>query len=462
MHTPAKMKRCFIISVIVALCVNQSAVFAQTTTQNILIVELQTGQVGAVGNDFVELYNPNAQEADVTGWRLQYRAASAEPTATWTTKRTFACAQESADDCRVLVPARGRLVVATYDIPGVDEQGFSGGFATTGGQIRLVLPSAQATDSAFQQDLLGYGTSLVSEGQPSPAPEPGKSLKRLLSEDGYFIDTQNNAADFKVGCQAPTPGDYEPNIVPPVDCEELEDPTEPDPPIEPPDPPSEPVYLPLELTELLPDPQAPFKDDTDEFVEIFNPNTVDVAAKNYTLRTGSTFQNKVTIGDIVIPAGGFATITSGESTLSLSNAGTALQLIDPAGHVLEEAPTYGTAKAGQSWMKNQDGWHWSSSPTPGALNILTLPPQPPVKAATVKKATSTKKVAAAKTPAPKTPKTSAPKDEAKMPEQIMAKTQPNYWIIAAIAVVAAGYGVYEYRQDIRQFGANAWERLRKK
>ncbi|HEU5186941.1 MAG TPA: lamin tail domain-containing protein [Candidatus Saccharimonadales bacterium] len=458
------MKKYFIAAVLVVLCASPAAVLAQTDTHNVLIVELQTGQAAASGNDFVEFYNPNTTDVDVTGWRLQYRAASAEPAASWTTKRSFACPQESPTECKVVLPARGRLVVATYDIPNVDEQRFSGGFAAAGGQIRLALPATQGTAQNLQQDMLGYGTAAVSEGQPSAAPEPGKSLKRTVSEDGYFIDTQNNAVDFIVGCGPPTPGDtQEPLITEPPECEPSDPPDpDPDPTPDPPTPtPVDPVYLPLEITELLPDPTAPLKDDTDEFVEIFNPNTVEVNIEDYALRTGASLQNKITLGSKIIPPGGLAVITSGESSLSLINAGTAVQLVDPVGTLLEEVPNYGSAKPGYSWMKNEHGWHWSSSPTPGAANVLTIPSSPPAKPASAKKgAAIPKKVAAAKTTIPKAP--AAPKPEVKPPEQPVAKAQPNYWIIAAIGGMAAAYGAYEYRQELRRWSENAWHWLRKK
>lgn len=458
------MKKHFIAAVIVVLCASPITVFAQAETQNVLIVELQTGQPTAAGTDFVEFYNPNLEDIDVTGWRLQYRSAGAEPLASWTTKRSFACPEASSPDCRVILPARGRLVAATYDIPDSEEQSFSGGFAAAGGQVRLVLPATQADSENFQQDLLGYGTAVVSEGQPSVAPTPGKSLKRKLSEDGYFVDTQNNALDFTVGCGPPTPGDVqEPLINETPECDPSEDPTDPDlePIQDPPIPtPTVPVYLPLEITELLPDPIAPFKDDTDEFVEIFNPNSVEVNIENYALHTGASLQNKTTLSSKIVPAGGFMVITSGETSLNLTNSGTAVQLVDPVGQVLEEVPNYGSAKSGHSWMKNEHGWHWSSSPTPGAVNVLTVPSPPPVKPASVKRPAATpKKVAAAKTT---TPKASAPKPEAKPPEQPVAKAQPNYWIIAAIGGVAVAYGVYEYRQELRRWGGTAWQWLRKK
>lgn len=472
------MKKFLILTAFAVLLWPGAPVFAEiqptADTENIIIVELQTGEVAAAGNDFVELYNPNDTPVDVTGWRLQYRSATAEAAAPWTTKRTFACAASSPVECRVVLAPHSRLVVASYDIPDVDEQLFtSSGFAATGGQIRLVLPTSQATAPYFEQDLLGYGPAIVSETSPAPAPDAGKSLKRKVSEDGYFIDTHNNAEDFIIGCAPPTPGNQaEPLASEPADCEPVVVPPDLDPEDPPTQPPTEPpletppVYLPLELSEILPDPLAPLQDDTDEFVEIYNPNDVEVNIKNYVLKTGSSLQTKVILADKIIGPHEYITVTSGESSLSLSNSGTAVQLLDPNGVVLEEAPNYGKANPGQSWMKDTSGWRWSVTVTPLAANLFTLP-LPPVtapKTSTAKKATATttKKVAAAKTTTPKAP--AQPKEETKTtsPEKTVAKTTPNYWIIVAIVGAAAAYGIYEYRQDIRRFGEAALAKMRRK
>lgn len=462
------MKKQLIFAAILALVCPATPLLADSDQQNIIIVELQTGQVGEAGNDFIELYNPNVYEVDVTDWRLQYRSASASQDASWTTKRTFACAQGGPVDCKIMLAPKGRLVVATYDVPGVEEQLISsGGFAAAGGQVRLVLPSDQSGMQHFQQDLLGYGTAAVSLGLPALAPDAGKSLKRRVSEDGYFVNTNSNIDDFVVGCDEPTPGDAL-LVAEPTECADPpQDPT-PDPPSDPPSQNPDPIppsYLDLELTELLPDPAAPQVDDTDEFVEIYNPNSVEVNLKGYVIKTGSSFQNKTVLSDEIIAPYSYFLVTSGETSLSLANTGTAVQLVDPTGHILEEVPHYGQAKAGQSWIKEGAGWQWSTSPTPLAMNILTIPLPEEPKATPAKKVvaakSATKKVAAAKTAQPKPPKAVAVKEEPKPPESVVAKTTPNYWIIAAIAGVAVSYGAYEYRKDLRRFGQSALAKLKK-
>ena len=50
---------------------------------NILIVELQTGSLDVAGEEFVELYNPNDSDIEITGWLLQYKPATGD---SWNTK----------------------------------------------------------------------------------------------------------------------------------------------------------------------------------------------------------------------------------------------------------------------------------------------------------------------------------------------------------------------------------------
>src|SRR5678815_4890078 len=107
--------------VAIAQLTGAGAVHAAPIPDHVVILAVQTGQTGAAGSDFVEVYNPSAATIDVTGWKLQYRAATATGTATWTTKRTVACTLV-VSGCTVTLPAHAHLVFATYDVVNVDEQ----------------------------------------------------------------------------------------------------------------------------------------------------------------------------------------------------------------------------------------------------------------------------------------------------------------------------------------------------
>src|SRR5262249_40824305 len=152
--------------------------------------------------------------------------------------------------------------------------------SSTGGHVRLFKPVDESgSDQVI--DLVGWGNADSAEGAASVmAPANSQSLKRRFSEDGVIIDTDNNAADFVVSNQP------NPQSTPPVQNDQVDNqPSDPpsDPPATPP-----PVYLPINITEMLPDPVAPATDANDEFIELFNPNSTAVDLAGYVLKTGSS------------------------------------------------------------------------------------------------------------------------------------------------------------------------------
>jgi hypothetical protein len=439
---------------------------------HIVIAAVQTGQIGATGNDFVEIYNPTNGPIDVTGWKLQYRAASSTGTTAWTTKRSVSCANSDGSPCQVVLLAKTSLLFATYTFAGIKTQSMSSGMSDVGGQIRFV------TANASVQDTLGYGTAAEAEGgKQAVAPQLGQALLRRVVA-GEVVDSDNNNQDFITGCYQPIPqGEIMP-MQPPtaIACPDTDTPDDISTPIASTDPsqPADPTstndqiatsadensttYAPLVISELFPDPASPQTDSDDEFIELYNPTAETVSAEGYVLESGADFRYHFTIGsDITIAPGGYAAITSANSHLSLTNSGTGVRLLNPAGQVISEASSYGQAKSGQAWANVNGAWQWTTQPTPGASNILSVPAVAP---ATTSKKTATKtKTTTAKTATAKVPKTTA--SASKTAAKTAASTQPplpdeqnanselqGYLLLIPIGLIAVGYIVYEYRKDI--------------
>jgi hypothetical protein len=216
-------------------------------------------------------------------------------------------------------------------------------------------------------------------------------------------------------------------------------------------------YLPLILTELLPNPAPPQTDEHDEFVEIYNPNAEAVDLKNYKLQTGVTYGYTYTFSSLNIGPGQYIIITSGNTSLSLSNSGGKAKLLNPGGETVSEVDTYSTAVSGSSWAFIDGKWQWTATPTPGAVNTLTAIPllSTASKSSTKKATASTKK---ATTPKTSSTKTTAKKSSVKAAttaknatgsSNVSSKAPPLHaGVLAGVGLLAVGYALYEYRRDI--------------
>lgn len=451
-------KRYIIAALLMALgCAPSARAESTDVLPQVLIAAIQTSRVGGAGDDYVLLHNNSDSPVDVTGWKLQYRAASGTGTTGWTTKSTFACS-ETANDCRVAIDAQGNLVVSTYEIPDMTAQKLSSGFSDSGGQVRIAQPVTSGSD-VVTIDMVGYGTAVNYEGaSPAPAPAAGQIIGRKADDADLLIDTNNNGADFTVGCLTPTVAGSAEVSPCPVEQTANEDGQTP-----PPDQTTDTdngtpaVYAPLIITELLPDPASPALDSNDEFIELYNPTGVPVNIAGYTLESGADFKYHYVLGDVTIPAGSYYAVYSAESHISLTNTGTAVRVLSPAGDVLDTVATYGQAKTGQAWAKSGDMWQWSTSPTPSAQNSVTVEPAKALltaatsatkkpTAATTKKSSATGKTtaSAAKTAAAKPSKTESAASPA--PQQDTTTTL-NYIILGAAGLGVLGYVGYEYRHE---------------
>jgi hypothetical protein len=195
------------------------------------------------------------------------------------------------------------------------------------------------------------------------------------------------------------------------------------------------------ITELLPNPFGTGNDATDEFIELYNANSVEFDLTGFSLQTGLT-----TTHSYVFPAGthlppkAFVAFYSDVTSLSLSNTSSQVKLLDPFDNAIASTDPYASAKDGVAWALAKGKWYWTTSSTPGAANIITQP-------ASVKKASSTK---AAKTSAVKGAKTVKPviatTGAAGSGETTI--TPIRIWTLALVVGLALLYAAYEYRTDL--------------
>ena len=427
---------------IIGIIMNWSGQILAAPANHIVISEIQTASASDASQEFVELYNPTSSSNSLEGWVLEYASSSGT---TWTKKSTLAGT----------IPAYGFYLIATTGYLGADAT-MNSGLAGSGGHVRIKNTNGTVID------LVGWGTAAHAEAAPVAAPLAGGSVERIpgrLSQAaGNGEDSDNNSNDFvqreTSEPQSSSSSHEDPTLVPP-DVPDAE-----------PDPLEQPLvitmYLPVTISEALPDPASPLTDAKDEFIELYNPNDMPVNLKGYVIRTGSDFKSYYTIGDSSIEAGGYLSFYSVDTKLGLVNSGGAVQVLDPLGNILDTTDPYAAAKAGQAWADINGVWMWTLEPTPGAANVLSQATGKSTGAAVVAKS-STKKVttktSSKKVGVKKTAKVTAKKVKTKAPKTGMAATTATItdpsplarWLLIGAGCFTIMYAIYGFRHDLYSY-----------
>ena len=202
-----------------------------------------------------------------------------------------------------------------------------------------------------------------------------------------------------------------------------------------------------QISELLPNPAGTGTDDTDEFIELYNPNDSDFDLSGFVLETGLTTKHDYTFASgTTLPAKSFTAFYSADTGLTLSNTSGQAALLDPLGSVINQSDTYSSAKDGQSWSIANGQWYWTATPTPGAANIVKQTSSSSSK-------TSTKSSAGAV----KSDSTTGGGSSSNFNNSTASPAPIHVWTLAAVGGLAVLYAGYEYRTDL----ANNLYRIRR-
>ncbi len=463
------MKRIFIALVVgmyvgaALFCWFAQPVKASGLVDTVLITEVQTGSTTSASDEFIELYNASTESIDVSSWRLEYFPATAA---------NFDNPSRKIPLHGIIGGHRYFLAASLNYLTDKANETFSATLAKTGGHVRLVRQATEFSEVEVK-DLIGWGGALHPQITASPAPAEGKSLTRKTDTSGVYANTQNNLADFAINDmpqpqadmvltaspEEPSPANPSPDPIenPPTEATGLgESPTaSPDPIVASPSI----QLLPPQITELLPNPKAPASDDTDEYVELFNPNNDSLSLAGYKLQTGNSFSYSYTFSQELLPGQSYVAFMVTQTGDVLANGGGKTRLVDPQGNIVDST-VYEAADDGLAWAYINGSWQWTSIPTPNAANLLSGSGVA-AKTAT-KKATSTKSKAAKTTTTKKPATKAATKTAKKANGSNQDKDEPGtttiHWgILAGVTAVAVGYALYEYRDDI----ANRIHQLRR-
>lgn len=449
--------------------------------QTIVIFALQTASVNSAGDEFVVLMNIGESEIDLLNWELQYQSTAGT---TWSVKAKLTGKAQPRQ--YYVVSTAGSGLEPIHD-------NLTSGLAGGGGHIRLVTSAVMGQS---QIDLVGWGTASHALVQPAPAPAAGALIARKLDIDDMPSITGNNAVDFEELAALPAELtvvegqdldevlSVEPTVLPiivpseepvnesstdqvsnqPPSTEVVSDVVSDDNDNSQNNLSENPQGTELIITELFPDPSPPALDSKDEFIELFNPSSVEVQLEGYMLYSGGNLTFKSALTGAIAP-GGYRAFRSADFRQALGNTLGRAEL--RYGEVtVSTSATYENAIEGMSWSLVDGMWQWTATPTPSSRNIFTqVMQQSKTSPANTNKQSVSKPKAS---PTPKAPKAvskaaaskasstkaSSAKDKKEgsggqeVYEAPASQSTRNVALLAGVGGLAILYGIYEYRHDL--------------
>jgi DNA uptake protein ComE-like DNA-binding protein len=154
-------------------------------------------QISPIENRFIELYNPNDSQVDLTGWYIQRKTETGTNWSSLVPSTRFE---------GKTIPAKSYFLIArTIQNSDILLEDLT---LTENNSLVLKNPSQEIVD------LIGYGNAQDYETATATSPTPSQSIGRKWSATTEnYIDTNNNSADFEI--QTPTPKSKNQSLQPP-------------------------------------------------------------------------------------------------------------------------------------------------------------------------------------------------------------------------------------------------------
>ena len=151
----------------------------------ILITEVQIASEEDTKDEFVELYNPNTTDVDLTGWYIQRKTKTSSDYSTFASSTLFSGKKIKAKDY-FLVTREGSKFISLADIIVTNP-------LTEDNTLVLKNPSRE------EMDKVGWGAAQDFETAPAESPLANQSIGRKWDENNQrYQDTNNNSQDFEV------------------------------------------------------------------------------------------------------------------------------------------------------------------------------------------------------------------------------------------------------------------------
>ena len=123
------------------------------------------------------------------------------------------------------------------------------------------------------------------------------------------------------------------------------------------------------INEILPNPEG--ADETEEWIELFNFNNVEVDLSNWQIKDATGTPTTYTFTqNTIIPANGYLVLKRPETKIMLNNDQDKLILLSPDKKIVDTVD-FVSSPLGQSYNKVTNGWVWSTTKSPEAKNVIT-------------------------------------------------------------------------------------------
>lgn len=442
-------------------------VFADTEPEpELIFTEIKIRNDTAGFDEFIEIYNPTNQDVSLNDYFINYI-------------NTPAPADNQQFDSVVigagLLPAGQSFVLAKNsadpNLPMSEPSPFSS-LSDSGGTLTITNSDNEILDQFSWTSTQNLAIDPI-RYLSSATTTKSQSFTRGKDIDGKYVivnTTWQLANPTPLSSELVALPEPVPELVPDQAIEPTPEPipdvvdseTNQDNATEPLTPPSETVEEPapvllLQITELLPNPAPPQTDSDDEYIELYNPNNQPVDLSGHKLQSGSSYSYSHIFENVTIEPFSYRSFPVTETGTVLSNTAGQARLLDSLGRVVAQTNAYESADEGDAWAFINGVWQWTSTPTPGAANVMALPvlkvataKLPVAKKTSVAKAPAKKaapkasaKVASAKTKAAKPAAERAVYEDPAVAD--IAPIHPN--ILVGVGVATLVYAVYEYRHD---------------
>lgn len=124
------------------------------------------------------------------------------------------------------------------------------------------------------------------------------------------------------------------------------------------------------INELLPN--AIGSDVGNEFIELYNPSSVDVDLSSYQLRIGiDTFKLYSFPTGSIMPANSYVSFSNDDIGYTLINTSSQVSIVSIDSQLINQSPIYSNPGDGVAWALIDNVWQYTNQPTPGSQNLAS-------------------------------------------------------------------------------------------